>query len=426
MKSFLLTLFFASALRAALSDVAFTSQNEISKQTAHVTKNELFRNESPTEQTRECVFFRDFEVVYKFTAENKKHIYYFMFDCLDEAFNVLKSRVTFNYDGGENRMVLPEGCIPPTIPEPPNNPCQHGFDLGTEVIKDISTMIVKKLVNHPQEAIPDQEITVSIDSDKLDQVNQALPELESMLDKLIEENHSKNPENLKVDGEITNDDGTKTHVYNFVNGETAERTKKLNGDIETILYKNDETVEVRTEMPSGIIDMSLYNKEGIAVYHKSIEPIEDEPDFVKVTTYNYDDEIVGQPEIFPRYSQNAKPLDVDFTEEVVNKLDSANANMAMAIEKYVNERVTCFSEHLINIKENYLTFVCSTTGHSSIKDVILKNFAETLVCGQNIDCQEIEERLVDKMVTSINMGGDGHDVSVETNIKGETILDTKP
>lgn len=424
MKSFLLTLLLSSVLRAALSDVAFTSQNEISKQTAHVTKNELFKNDSPTDQTKECVFFRDFEVVYKFTAENKKHIYYFVFDCLDEGFNVLKSRVTFNYDGSDNRMVLPEGCIPPTVQQPPNNPCQHGFDLGTEVIKDISTMIVKKLVNHPQETIPDQEVTLSLDKDKLDQVNQALPELEAMLDKLIEDNHNQNPEKEKSDEVIENPDGTKTHIYNFANGDVAERTEKPNGDVETILYKSDETVEVRTEMPSGIVDMTLYDKEGIAVYHKSIEPIEDEPDFVRVTTYNYDDEIVGQPEIFPKHSDNIIPLDVDFTEDVVSKLDSANLKMADAIEKYVNERLTCFSEHLINIKESYLTFVCSTTGHASIKDLILKNFAETLVCGKNIDCQDIEERLVDKMITSINMGGDGHDALVETNIKGSTILDT--
>jgi hypothetical protein len=422
MKKVILGLLLLTSLKGSLSDVAFTTQSDMSKKKPHVTKNELFKNDNPTTETKECKYFRDFEVVYNFETEEKKHIYYYMFQCLDNDFSVLKSNVTFNYDGGENRMHLPDGCIPPSIPETPDNPCQHGFDLGTEVIKDVSTMITKKLINHPQE-IPQKEITMSIDANKLDEVNQKLPELAKLLDDLLEKNHASNPENRKIEDSITNEDGTVTHIYHFANGDVAEKTKKDNGDVETILYNADETVEVKTEMPSGVTDVTLYDKEGIAVYHKSIEPIEGNPDYVKITTFNYDDEIVGEPEIYPKFESRPVPLDIEFDQDTVNKLDDANKLFASAIENYVNERVTCFSENLINVKESYLTFVCSTTGHASIKDIIQQNFAETLMCGGNIDCDAIEEELVDKMLTSINMGGDGHGVSVETNVKNQTILD---
>ena len=422
MKNVVLGLLLLASLKGSLSDVAFTNPVDMSKSKPHVTKNEIIKNQDPTEETKECIYIRDFEVVYNFETEQKKHIYYYMLQCLDNDFSVLRSNVTFNYDGSDNRLHLPDGCIPPSIPEKPDNPCQHGFDLGTEVIKDVSTMVIKKLVNHPQE-IPQKELTMSINTNELYQVNQKLPELTKLLDDLLEQNHAANPENRKEEDVITNEDGTLTHIYHFVNGDVAEKTEKLNGDIETILYNADETVEVRTEMPSGITDITLYDKEGIAVYHKSIEPIEDNPDYVKITTFNYDDEVVGETEIFPKYKSRQVPLDVEFSQEVVDKLDEANTAFASAIENYVNERVTCFSEHLINVKESYLTFVCSTTGHSSIKDIIQQNFAETLICGTNINCDEIEEELVDKMLTSINMGGDGHGVSVETNIKNQTILD---
>jgi hypothetical protein len=421
MNKFVLSLLLVASLNGALSTVAFTNPTNMSKSKPRVLKNEMFKNDNPTEETKDCNYFRDYEVVYNFETADKKHIYYYMFQCLDNEFAVVKSKVRFNYDGSENRLELPEGCIPPSVPKTPDNPCQNGFDLGEEVIRDVSTMVIKKLVNHPQD-VPENEFTMSIDTDKLDEVNQKLPELTKMLDELLVKNHESNPEDREPKDVIENEDGTKTHVYHFVNGDVAEKTKKENGDIETILYKADQTVEVRTEMPSGIVDVTLYDQEGIAVYHKSIEPVEGHPEYVKVTTFNYDDEVVGQPEIFPRHEYDGLPLDIEFTEDVVKQLDQANTLFASAIENYVNERVTCFSEHLINVKESYLTFVCSTTGHASIKDIIQQNFADTLMCGKNIDCDAIEEQLVDKMLTSINMGGDGHDAKVETSIKGQTIL----
>lgn len=406
-----------SQITSTLSSVAFTSATEMNKQTSHVVKNELIKNDSPTPDTQQCVYFRDYEVVYKFENENKKHIYYFMFQCLDADFNVLMNRVKFNYDGGDHQLELPEGCLPPQIPETPDNPCQHGFELGEEVIKDITTLVTKKLVQHPQEQLPDSDVTQNIDTEQLDVLNQQLPELGELMEKLLEENHASNPENREPDDVIENEDGSKTDIYHFSNGDVAEKTKKENGDIETILYKHDDTVEVRTDMPSGISDVTLYDTEGIAVYHKSIEPVEENPEFVRVTTYNYDDELVGPVEIYPRvHPEDPIPLDIQISEEIAEKLDLANQQFANAIEKYVDERLKCFSEHLIDVKESYLTFVCSTTGHSSIQDVLRKYFAETIVCGKHLNCEEIEEELVDRMITHINMGGTGHEAKVQTGV----------
>lgn len=404
-----------TSLRGALSDVAFTSQSEMGKQTPNVIKNQLIKNEEPTPDTQQCIYFREYEVLYKFENENKKHIYYFMFQCLDENFNVLINRVKFNYDGSQDHMELPEGCLPPQIPEKPDNPCTKGFELGEDAIKQISTLITKKLVVHPLEQIPEFDIAKSIDSEKLDQMKQKLPELEKLMEQVLEDNHSSNTADRKPDDVIENDDGTKTDIYHFSNGDVAEKTKKENGDIETILYKSDNTVEVRTDMPGGISDVTIYDEEGIAVYHKSIEPVEENPDFVRVTTYNYDDEIVGKPQIYPRvHADDPIPLDVQISGELAEKLELANETFADAIQNYVQERLNCFSEHLIDVKESYLTFVCSTTGHSSIKDVLRKNFGEAIVCGKHLNCEEIEEELVDRMLTHINMGGTGHEAKVQS------------
>ena len=419
MKQILLCLILISSLSCSLSDVAFTSKTDFSKSQGHILKNQIFKNENPTEDTKDCAFFRDFEIVYKFENKEKKHIYYFLMQCLDQGFGIVKSDVKFNYDGGSEMMSLPDGCMPPSVPIPEKNPCENGFALGSEVVEEIGTMLIKKLVHHPLQHIPKEGIAMSIDSDKLDTVRKNLPELAKKMEDLLEQNHASNTENRKPDDELINEDGSKTEIYNFANGDVAERTPNKNGDIETILYKEDGTVEVKTEMPSGISDVTLYGKDGLAIYHKSIEPSEHDPDMMKITTYNYNDEIVGKPEYFPK-NPNPVPLDVNFTDEVVKSLEESNVGIAESIQDYVNERLTCFAENLINVKESYLTFVCSTTGHASIQDLIRKNFAETIMCGKDIDCDEIEAELLDKMLTDINMGGTGHGVQTEASISQKT------
>ena len=184
--------------------------------------------------------------MYKFELEDKKHIYYYMLQCLDQGFGVLKTNVKFNYDGSNEMNELPEGCMPPTVPSPDKNPCENGFALGSEVVEEIGTMLVKKIIHNPSDEIPKEGVSSSIDNEKLQTVIRKLPDLAAKLEDILENNHSSNLNNREPHEKLLNEDGTETGIFHFTNGDVAERTIKHNGDIETIfclLYTSDAADE---------------------------------------------------------------------------------------------------------------------------------------------------------------------------------------
>lgn len=392
------------------SEVAFTSLNEMKKEPVHILKNEIIRNIEPTNDTLVCIYFREYIAKYKFQNPKHQHIYYFQFQCLDINFDMIRTETSFNYDGSDEMSILPEGCVPPVIEKPPENPCQYGFDLGEDLIKNISTMLAKKLINHPSRSLPSNEITSSISIDKLIGLNRRISGLEKVLEQVIEDNHASNPANKKPDHIVDNEDGTQTTIY-FIGDETAERTVKESGEVQTVVYKVNGTIILRMDYADNFGQITHYDKDGNPRLFKSIEPVEGHPDLEKIISYNLDEEPIGEPLIRNRF-ENIIPVDVDLSAENEKDFKEAADLFAETLEKYVKERITCFSESIINIEENYLTFVCASEGHISIKKLMEQKFGESMVCGRHLDCDRIQGELLDKMLTDINNGGDGSTAQV--------------
>ena len=414
MKTFLLILTLTGLGMSALSDVAFTSYNDMLQQSVEVIDNELIRSEN----NPDCTYERYQKLKYHFdkVVEHKKHdsIYYYVFECLKNDMSVVRQYVTFNYDGvDELSHELPEGCVPPTTEEPPQNPCQNGFELGEEIIKDVATLVTKKLIDHPQEAIP-TEAQEEIPVDKLDELKKLLPELEEELEKVIEEDHASNPENRQKDDEIPNPDGTVTEVYNFPNGDVAKKTEKPDGTTETVLERPDKSTVTQIDSPNDTSEIIERDPEGKVVQIKEIKPVPNQPEMEEVTTLNPLRDPIGEPLIRPKNPRQI-PVDVVIPENVQENFNNAATKFADTLEKYVEGRVKCFAENIIDIKENYLTFVCSTTGHKSIRDALQARFGDAVVCGTHVDCDGLQNELLDKMVHNVNSGTSNENLSVQSN-----------
>lgn len=395
----------------SFSNVAFTSNSQLSKTPVHIIKNEIIKNENPNENTIECKYFRAYEAKYKFESRTHDHIYYFIDQCLDNNFEEIWSETQFNYDGLHEKHNLPEGCVPPQVQEPPNNPCEHGFELGEELIKHVSTIVSQQLIDHPEDTNLLESTNQTIDIDQLDQMKKNLPELEKLLmDTLLVNNHD-NPHSSEPSATINNKDGTMTEIFYLANQSTGERTIKPEGNIETIIYQPNGNVIWRNDTPDGLGEIIYYDPEGNPYLFKSVEAIIDNPEYEKITTYDLNEKQIGVP-IERLRLHNKTPLDVYISPDQLQMFDEISKNFSELIANFVTEKVKCFSENVINLEENYLTFICSTQGHTSIKDVIKQKFGERIICGKHLDCDSIQEELLDRMLTDINLGGNGSDVQV--------------
>jgi hypothetical protein len=418
-KFFLFALFCKLSIQS-FSNVAFTSNSQLSKTPVHVIKNEIIKNENPNENTIECKYFRAYEAKYKFESNTHNHIYYFIDQCLDDSFEEIWSKTQFNYDGLNEKHNLPEGCVPPQVQEPPNNPCEHGFELGEELIKHISTIVAQQIFDHPEDTNLIETGDQPIDMNQFDQVKKKLPELEKLLMENLRINNDDNPHSNESSAKINNEDGTVTEIFYLANNSTGERTYKPEGNIETIIYQSNGNVVWRNDTPDGLGEIIYYDPEGNPYLFKSVEAIIGKPDYEKITTYDYNEKQLGVP-IERLRLHNKTPLDVYISSNQLKMFDEVSKNFSEIIANFVTEKVKCFSENVINLEENYLTFVCSTQGHTSIKDVIKQKFGERVICGKHLDCDAIQEELLDRMLTDINLGGDGVGVQVVSDNIGTTL-----
>lgn len=405
MKKFALILAFVGATWAATSTVAFTSYTDMMNSEPTEIANIIVKNTEPTELTRDCEFIREWKARYNFT-QNQKHeyIFYYVWQCLDNNMKLLRSNVTFNYDGDDNNMhELPEGCVPPSPETPQENPCQNGFKLGEDIIKNVATMVTKKLVDHPQENEVPEVFKDTLNPDALDEVLKELPELQDTLEKLIEENHATNPENRAPDETKPNPDGTVTEVYKFPNGDVAEKTP-TDDKTTTVLTKPDGTTITQVDKPDEPSVVEKKNPEGVLVERKVIEPNPEDPSEEIVRTFIPPD--TSTPTEMTRNRRPpGSPIDLEIPEDVEEKFDTAAKNFSATLEKYVEESVKCFAEQVINVQESYLTFVCAEQGHSSIREALEARFGGQMMCSK-LDCDRIQEDLVDQMVHNTNSGSD--------------------
>ena len=403
---------------AVSSEVAFTSYNSMANSEYEVLTHVVVKNSDPTETTQDCKFIKEFKTRYNFTtSEEHQYIYYYVWQCLDQAMTVLRSTVTFNYDGDDSNMhELPEGCIPPSPESPPDNPCENGFALGEEIIENVTTMTTKKLVDHPENnEVPEDLLTV-IKPDELDEVTKQFPALEETLEKLIEENHASEPEHRKPDEVKENPDGTVTEVYKFTNGDVAEKTVTEEETV-TVLTQPDGTTVTETDKPNQPTLVETKDPKGVLVEKRVIDVNPEDPREEIVKVYK-------PPSSEPKTHTRPRPRDdkpithVNIPDDVQEEFDNVATGFAAALENYVEESVKCFAEQVINVKDSYLTFVCSTTGHSSIKEALEAKFAGEMMCSK-LDCDGIQAELMEKMTEHAQATGTSDSPVVRADLPRE-------
>ena len=395
------------------AQVAFTSYTAMLDSPVEVIKNELVRNTSDEPDLKNCVFLRDYIAKYSFDNDEHPHIWYFVYQCLNEDMTELNSYVTFNYNGDPssvNTHELPEGCVPPTVSEPPANPCKNGFEIGEKLSRDVAKLVTKKIVHHPLAEInPDGEV----DSNKLDVMVAKIPELESKLEELIETNHATDLEDI-VPELITNENGEITQVYLFPSGTSIVVVTKPNGDtIRTNKYADGTSTEINVDDDGKTIIETYKDKNGN--FNGSRTITEYNPDKSKEKVVERDANRVKISSIIRmKRKYNEKVSDVNVPDYVEDLFQNAAEEFAEILTSYVEAKIKCFSENTIDVKEDYLTFVCSTTGHDSIADALKAEYADSTLCAGGY-CDELENELMDKMLHAANTGGDVENVSVASD-----------
>lgn len=405
---------------AVSSEVAFTSYNTMASSEYEVLSHVVVKNTEPTETTKDCLYIKEFKTRYNFTTSKEhEYIYYYVWQCLKESQGQpLRSTVTFNYDGDDSNMhELPEGCIPPSPESPPDNPCENGYALGEQIADDVTTMTTKKLVDHPENnEVPEDLLTV-LKPEELDEVTKKFPALEETLEKLIEENHASEPEHRKPDEVKENPDGTVTEVYKFSNGDVAEKTVTEDETV-TVVTTPDNTTITETDRPNQPTHVEKRDPEGVLVEKRIIEVNPEDPTEEIVKVYNPPNTSEPKKHTRPR-PRDDKPLNhVNIPDDVQEEFDNVAVGFAAALENYVEESVKCFAEQVINVKDSYLTFVCSTTGHSSIKDLLEEKFAGQMLCDK-MDCDGIQSELMEKMTEHAQATGTSDSPSVTRKVSTE-------
>ena len=387
---------------SALSSVAFTSYETMLDSPVEIIKNEMVRNTTNSPELSDCSYLRDYVAKYNFESSKKHpHIWYFIYQCLDDDMGVNSEYVTFNYTGDETdaeTKELPEGCVPPAISERPTNPCNNGIAIGKNISMDVSKLVTKKLIHHP---LSDIKPIDSLDTTALDTILRKLPELEELLEETIKTNHAT--EIVNVVPEKTEDPS----------GEITETYTMPSGTVVVVVTKPDETVEKKTTLPNGKVITAKISPDKKTIVETTVSPkgtlkktrhIIENPDnkYEEIVTVIKNGVTISE---ITRTKQEHTDVVSDITvpDNVEDLFTEASEEFADVLKDYVEDKVHCFAENIINVKENYLTFVCSTTGHKNIKDLLESEFGDSSMC-KNGYCDEIQNELMDHMLDNHNNG----------------------
>lgn len=96
---------------------------------------------------------------YAYATGEHPHIYYDIYQVLDDDHNVLREDAKFSWERTGEFHHLPAGCPPPILqaPEKPD-PCSMGYKIGEEVATVIANVVVPQLLdddgNNPYSSEP--------------------------------------------------------------------------------------------------------------------------------------------------------------------------------------------------------------------------------------------------------------------------------
>ena len=190
-------------------------------------------------------------------------------------------------------------------------------------------------------------------------------------------------------------------VYHWMDGSTSK-------------FVDENTL--KTEYPSGLTVVRTNdgtctttgpadaNGKTVVVVSNSFEPPRDQFAAEEVTTRDAEGKQIGEVIVRPNpFNRWIAPIEFHFSSDIKKELNKAADNFGEILEKYVNTNVSCFLEKVYTLQENYLTFVCAESQAKSIRELLKKEFKNDLVCKQ-IDCEKINDKLMDDMLAASNAG----------------------
>ena len=419
-------LFVLGLTTASMSEVAYTSYNDMMKNPMKVLRNEVVKNTDTSGQYQNCHYIRYWVAKYNFSKSKTHHIFYFIYQCLRKNMEVIRSVTNFGYTRDpKDAHPLPEGCVTPEIETVPKNPCHGGFELGKEIIKDVAKLVTKKLVDHPEDAEVNEEVEGVIDPKNLEKLKQQLPELEELLEDVMKDEHDQLHTTAVPTSVDTTPEGNVVETYKLHDGVTARKVIKPDGSSVTNMTtpEGNEITIMEPSDPSDTTIRETHNPRGKLIQRQEIEP-GPRRGYETVTTYDGDEVPVGEPIQRP-IAPTDIPRYVKIPPHVRDNFEEAADNFSRTLEKYVSQQVECFAENIIDVQENYLTFVCSTKGHGSIREALRAAYGSEIMCDNHaVNCDALQEELEDQMLHAINNGLDTDNLEVQTG-KISTKLVTK-
>jgi hypothetical protein len=367
-----------------LAQLAFVSSENMKSHQMIIIKNSTVKNEAPNESTLDCYYIKDWQAKYHFHGKQHPYIYYFVTQCLDELFQVIRSDVKFNYDGSQDLLELPEGCIAPHIDQPKDNPCEDGQKLGDNILQNATQLLIWKMVFHAEQ-LSEQEDDLNvpnIDTDDLNQVLFGLKDIQDIILNVVRESRIVYPSEKSENGEHSK------FQYVFADGSTGHKTVDwgLKKSVLEVTDSNGSTKK-RTDNGDGTSEIVYKDSQGNIQYIETIKLSLDDTSKEEVTLYSAENEPIS-----PSFIRTSQPdsflVDFSIPKEILTPFISTVKFLIKTIRDHLIQKLNCFAESIIDTENNYLIFVCINTVKNNTDFYITKLFLEAITCGKLAECSQ--------------------------------------
>lgn len=380
----LLVTFNSVIFASDLSQMAFVSSETMKTHQMIIIKNSTVRNDAPNEDTLECYYIKDWQAKYHFHGKLHPYIYYYVTQCLDELFQLIRSDVKFNYDPSDDLLDLPEGCIAPHIDQPKDNPCEDGQNLGDNILQNATQLLIWKLIFHAEQ-LSEQEEDLNIPNIDIDDLNEVLFGLTDLKD--IIQNIVKNSVIVHPSEKSESADNSKFH-YVFSDGSTAHKNVdwKLKKSVLEV-KDSDGSSKKRTDNGDGTSEIVFQDSQGNIQYIETIKLSIDDPTKEEVIIYSSENDPIS-----PKFTRTHQPdnflVDFSIPDSILTSFQSTLEFLTKTINQHLIEKLNCFSEKIINTEKNYLIYVCINTVKNNTNFYISKYFLEAIICGKLAECNQ--------------------------------------
>ena len=319
---------------------------------------------------------------------------------------MLKSSVQFNYDGGADKQVLPEGCITPKIKSKDDEgPCEKGKDLGRALLADVVQMLGRKLLFHVDAVSGlEPESVDGLSTDRLDELVQRVPELMELIDAILERENAR----AAIDPVRTDmaENGSKIERFVLQDGRTVTRTTEPGGTVTTLTDLSADGTLKRVDHIDKTAEIIRRDSDGTVLWIQTIQADSRDPRYEHVQILSTGKKPIGVPFTRPKTLPEVHER-IEVLEEIYFAVSEATEYFTDTLQEHVTERLKCFLEGVVPNREDYLLFVCGSLDKETVKGHLVHTFQKLMVCRKKVDCSEAENRLLVQIKLYAEFGDSG-------------------